>query len=293
MLAGGSWDDARAQLHEQAEAAALAASTAEAEAALRAEAAAGSREEAELQAALQASASSATLAYNTARSVAAAAAAAREQADLAAALEASKAEEEARQAALRSQPHQQAVLPWALPSPSPYSLGSHAGAAEWGMETLAAAAQQTAAPPAQQQQQQQWFFDGAAKASVPYSGGWDVGPGGIAAASGRSSSASAGPQVDPWQLRAASQPTGLPATALGTFSSGIWAAVPPQTAEPTVPDSWSASPSPHPLAKPHTEGSASPSISSGWETHPPAPVPAASKDQSAEVENLMALMGIG
>ncbi|KAL4444642.1 hypothetical protein ABPG77_002459 [Micractinium sp. CCAP 211/92] len=76
VLAGGSWDDARTQLHDQAEAAAVAASMAEAEEARRADAAAGSREEAELQAALQASSSSAALAYNTARTAAAAAAAA-------------------------------------------------------------------------------------------------------------------------------------------------------------------------------------------------------------------------
>lgn len=292
VLAGGDWDEARVELQEQAEAAAVAASTAEAEAALRAAAAAGSREEADLQTALQASTSSAVLAYNTAMSAAAAAAAAREQADLAAALEASRADEEARQAVLRLRQQQQLVLPWTVPSPSFYSLGSHDSAADQQAGVHVAPAQQAAAPA--QQQQELWFFDEATRASLPtHAGGWGVGPAAaVAAASGRSTSACASPPAVSWQQLSAKQPAGLPREGLvlpvGTV--GVVAAAVLQPSDPALPNSLSPSPSLLPLPTPPAEDRSSLVSGSEWGVHPPAL--AASKDPPGEVEDLMALMGI-
>lgn len=200
-------------------------------------------------------------------------------------------EEEARQAALRCQQQQQ--LPWAVAPPLPYSQGSHASAADWSVGAPTAGAQQTAAPPAQQQHQ--WSLGEASKSALPaYSGGWDAGPAAVAAANGRSSSASAGPPADTWQQPAATQPTGLLGAALSPSAStcGPGAAVALQPAGPALPDGWGA-PSPQlPLAKQHSEGGARLGPSREWEARPPLPAHAAVPEQSSELEDLMAMMGI-
>lgn len=117
VLSRGDWDQARMQLHEQAEATAVAASAGDAAVAAQVAITVGSREEADLAAALEASSSGAAMAYNTARQAAAAASAAREAAELAAALEASRAQQAAEQQYNRFQ-QQTPVLPWATHGPT-------------------------------------------------------------------------------------------------------------------------------------------------------------------------------
>lgn len=229
LLSNGDWDGASAQLAAQAEQATMAASVADSGRAAGpavgvvgpALTAAGS-DDPELAAALAASTSAAALAYNISRQAAAAAAAAREEADLAAAIRASEEEARRQQAA-----H---ALPWAQQSSAAgTTYGGRLVQAEWG-------AQQTA----QQQQPHGWYAPADKDGMPEFAGGWDAGPAAVAAASGRTSAASALPPApDPWQQPPAPLSAGLPGSSLGRISAlsvqdsataaapaGPWASIP-------------------------------------------------------------------